>query len=539
MTGILRLAVAQARRDRRQLTVWIAGISALGFAMAAAVAAQFSGESARAAIMAVAAANPAFLFLRGTPDGTTIGAVVFFQGYAFTAVLAGLMNTFLIIRHTRGDEEAGRAELLGAAPLPRAAPLAATLILAVAANTLLAACAAAGYALAGLPRPGSMVAGLAVGAAGLFFAAGAAGIAQLLPSARAANGAAAALVGAAYLVRGVGDALGTPSRALDTVSSAWPSLFSPIGWGQRSRPFTAAEIGPVLVLTATAATVAAAAVLYRRRRDLGASLLPERAGRARATASGHTLTGLAWRLQRSTLAGWVAGAAVLGSVAGALGPVVAETVAGNPSLVELIYRLVPGAQVSVTDVFGAALMGIAGVLAAAAGVQAILRMHAEESEGRAEVLLALPVSPARWMAANLIIAVLSTIVVCAVAGAAAAFCLMVTGTGADYAAVFVAAGLAHAPAALVFVAAAALVFAVLPRQTVPLGWGLLAAGLVLGHFGELLRLPAWLQNLSPFRHSSALPVEGLNLTAAGVLLAIAGPAAVIATRLLHRRDLAP
>ena len=87
---------------------------------------------------------------------------------------------------------------------------------------------------------------------------------------------------------------------------------------------------------------------------------------------------------------------------------------------------------------------------------------------------------------------------------------------------------------------AALIFAVVPRLTVPLGWGLLAAGLVLGQFGELLRLPAWLQNLSPFRHSPALPVEDLDITAVTAALLLTGAAAIlaaVAAGVLNRRDL--
>ena len=78
---------------------------------------------------------------------------MFFQGYAFTAVLAGLMSTFLVVRHTRTDEELGRAELLGSVPLPRAASLAATLLLGAAANLLLAVFVAAGFVAAGLRFP--------------------------------------------------------------------------------------------------------------------------------------------------------------------------------------------------------------------------------------------------------------------------------------------------------------------------------------------------------------------------------------------------
>ena len=126
MSGVLRLVLFQARRDRVTLPVWILGTTLLSFATSTAVATQFGDEASQVAILTLAASNPAFLFLRGLPDGTGVGAVVFFQGYAYTAVLAGLMSTFLVVRHTRSDEEPGRADLLGAVPLPRAASLVAT-----------------------------------------------------------------------------------------------------------------------------------------------------------------------------------------------------------------------------------------------------------------------------------------------------------------------------------------------------------------------------------------------------------------------------
>ena len=69
------------------------------------------------------------------------------------------------------------------------------------------------------------------------------------------------------------------------------------------------------------------------------------------------------------------------------------------------------------------------------------------------------------------------------------------------------------------------------------GWGLLAVGLVLGQFGELLRLPAWLQDLSPFRHSAAMPVEPFDPAAALTMTGIALAGAGIAAYLLRRRDL--
>ncbi|WP_248760994.1 ABC transporter permease [Pseudarthrobacter sp. SSS035] len=536
MSGIVALVLVQARRDRIILPVWILGIAFLGFAVAGAVATEFADEADRAAIISVAALSPAFLFVRGLPDGTGIGAVVFFQGYAFTAVLAGLMSTFLVIRHTRTDEELGRAELIGSAPIPRAAPLAATLVLGAAANLVLALCVAAGFAAAGLPGPGAVTAGAAVGAVGAFFVAASAAIAQVMPSGRAANGAAAALVGAAYFLRGIGDAFGTPSADLTHVTSGWVSLLSPIAWGQRSRPFSAADPVPLLFLTAAAAALAVTVFAIRSRRDLGASLLPERAGRERAGAGGGSFLGLAWRQQRPTLIGWCLFAALLGGIAGGLGPVVSDVIGGNESLRELILRLVPGSRAEIIDVFTAALLGIAGVLTAAAGIQAVLRLRAEEAEGRAEFLLATPRSRARWLGANLVLAAVSVAVVAVIAGTAATAGLTLSGVNGPPG-LLVAAALAHVPAAAVFVAATAVLFAAVPRLSIPLGWGMLAGGLVLGQFGELLRLPAWLQDLSPFRHSAAMPVEDFDPAAALTMSAIALAGAGIAAYLLRRRDL--
>lgn len=537
MSGVLRLVLFQARRDRVALPVWILGITLLGFATSTAVATQFGDDASQAAILTLAASNPAFLFLRGLPDGTGVGAVVFFQGYAFTAVLAGLMSTFLVVRHTRSDEEHGRAELLGAVPLPRAASLVATLVLGTAANLLLAVFVAAGYIAAGLPAGGALAAGAAVGTVGVFFAGLAALAAQALPTGRGANGAAAGLVGAAYLVRGVGDALGTPSADLLHVASAWPSLLSPIGWGQRVRPFTSPDLAALLVPLAAATVLAALAVLVRRRRDVGASLLHQRNGRERAGAGGASFLGLAWRLQRGPVLGWCVGAATMGAVAGALGPVVSESASGMGPIRDLIARLVPGGQTGLVDIFVTALLGITGVFAAAAGIQAVLRMRAEETEGRAELLLSAPASRARWLGANLLAAAVSAALVAASAGAAAAVGLGMSGTANGPAWLLVPAALAHVPAALVFLAAAAVAFALAPRLSIALAWGILALGLVLGEFGELFGLPAWLQDASPFRHSSAMPVEPFNQEGAAGLIAVAAAGAVLAGYLLRRRDL--
>jgi ABC-2 type transport system permease protein len=237
------------------------------------------------------------------------------------------------------------------------------------------------------------------------------------------------------------------------------------------------------------------------------------------------------------VAGWCIAAAALGAVAGALGPAVTETVSSLGPVKAMIERLVPGGQAGLIDVFVTALLGVAGVFAAAAGIQAVLRMRAEEAEGRAELLLSAPKSRVRWLGANLAVAAFSAAAVSTTAGAAAAVGLAASGTSDGPAWSLVPAALAHVPAALVFLTVAGVAFAVAPRLSILAGWGILAAGIVLGEFGELFGLPVWLQDASPFRHSSAMPVESFDQAGAAGLLLVAAAGAALAAYALRRRDL--
>ncbi len=537
MRGLGVVLASQARRDRWVLSYWVGGIALLGIGVASAITTQFADDGERASIIAIATANPAFLFLRGLPDGLSVGAVAFFQGFTFTAVLAGLMSTFLVVRHSRADEEAGRAELLGATPIARSTMLAATIALGVLANLALGVVLALAYIAGGLPAEGSVVAALAVGSVGIVFVAVAAVVAQAMPSGRGANGVAAALVVGAYLLRGIGDALGTPSDDLLRVTPSALSWFSPIGWGQATRPYSEPTLLPMLLSLGAFVALAGLALVLRSRRDLGSSLVPVRAGRPAARSGGRSALGLAWRLQRATVLGWTAGVVVLGGIAGGLGPVVAQAVAENDTLAALIARLVPGSTGDTADVFIAALLGIGGVLGAAAGVQAVLRLRAEEVEGRAELLLATPLSRARWMLATVIVASASVLIVGLALGLATGGVLArSSGEPADVLR-YAGAALAHSPAALVFVSVTALAFAVTPRITIALGWGLLVIGLVLGQFGELLQLPEWVQAASPFFHSSAVPVVEFDGVAGAIMIAIAVFGVAAAAVALRRRDL--
>ena len=211
------------------------------------------------------------------------------RGYLLLAVLAALMSALAVVRHTRQNEETGRAELVGAAVVGRHAGLAAALIVTVGANVVLAGSLGLAGIVTGQPAAGSFTAGIAVGAFGIVFAGVAAVTVQLSSTTRGASGLAAAVLGLAFLLSGVGNMLGTVDASGVRVVSAWPAWLSPIGWGQQMRPFGGDHWWPLgLFAVAFVALVGAggrARRAARRRQRHPRRATRTRRGRARGSSA--------------------------------------------------------------------------------------------------------------------------------------------------------------------------------------------------------------------------------------------------------------
>lgn len=525
------------RRDRIQLPIWFAAFVALALFGPTAVATAFGTVGEREALVRIAVGSPTILIFRGEPQGAEVDALVFFLLFAFLATLVAFMSTFLAVRHSRAEEESGRAELIAATPAGRLLPLMATALHGVGASLVAGTAVALGLAVAGLEVAGSVTTGAAIAGTGITFLGVGLLAGQLMRTSRGANGLASAVIGAAYALRAAGDAGGTPSADGLSMTSAWPSWLSPIGWGQQTDPFTANQPAPLLLHLALAALLFAAVVALQSSRDIGSSAIGERAGSEHGPRTLAGSTGLAWRLQRGAIVGWAIAGLVFGGLAGTLGETVVELVRSNSQMGAVLAGLA-GGRGSIIDVFTAAIFGLVGVIAAAAATQAMIRARQEEADGAAELLLALPLSRARWLFDYLLIGAVAIAFVLAAATGGAAIGLTRSAGTADRVANAVDSGVAQVPAALLILAIAALLFAVVPRLGIGLSWGVLLISVFIGQFGAVFNLPDWVINLSPFSHTPAVGTAEVDWSGAWWMLGLAllvGGLAVVAIR---RRDLA-
>ena len=537
---LLRLRI---HRDRVQLPIWIAVFFGLAALVVFAVDSSFGTSIERQALMRIAVGSPTILIFRGEPQGADVDAVAFFLIFAFLATLVAFMSTFLAVRHTRAEEESGRFELIAATPAGRLIPLLATALHGIVAALAAGLAVALGLLAGGLDGAGSITTGGAVAGTGIAFLGVGLLAGQVMHTSRGANGLGAALIGLAYTLRAFGDAGGTASADGLSMSSAWPSWLSPIGWGQQTEAFTTNRPAPLALDLALAAVLFAVVVLLQSRRDLGTSLIGERPGPQHAPRTLSGSLGLAWRLQRAPMIGWALAGLVFGVLAGTLGETVVELVQSSAQVGEALARMA-GGRASIIDLFTDTIFGLVGVIAAAAATQAMIRLRQEEANGSAELLLALPLRRGRWIFDYLLVGTVSiALVLLGAAGGAAAGLASsseVAGTADTTARVASAAasGVAQAPAALLVLAIAALLVAFVPRLSTGLSWGVLFAAAFIGEFGELFGLPDWLLNLSPFTHTPTIGAADVDWSGAWWMLGLALAGAVAAGVGIRRRDLA-
>jgi ABC-2 type transport system permease protein len=523
--ALVRLAL---RRDRVRLPIWIGTLTLFVIVFAFAIGDLYPTVGSREQLGMAVGANPALVAVLGPLfEPRSIGGLVAWRMSFLALVLVPLMALLAVVRHTRAEEEEGRLELLGSTVMGRRAPLTAALLVACGASLVLGALVALALVAIGEDAVGSIALGVSYTLAGWVFAGVAAITAQVAESSRAASGLAVAVLGAAYLVRGVGDAAGDGGLS-------WMTWASPLGWVLELRPFAGERWWVAALLVGATAVAVLAAELAVRRRDIDAGLLPPRPGNAEAPPYLSGPVGLAWRLHRASLAAWTLGLFALGAMYGGVAAGVGDLITDTPQIGEILRRV--GGEQALIDAFLAATTTIAGLVASGFAIQATLRLRSEETGLRAEHVLATGVSRGAWAMSHVSVAVVGTVVLLVGFGLG----LGVThgarvGDVAGEVPRLVGGAIVQVPAVLVLVGIALALLGLLPRAT-GVAWGALVAFLVLGQLGGILQLDQWLLDLSPFTHVPTIPGEEVALAPLAALVGVAVAFGIVGLVGLRRRD---
>lgn len=498
-SGMLRLYL---RRDRIILPLWVLLLSLpLATVYVTSIEKVYPSQTARAALAASVMASPAQRALYGPIYNDSLGATGIWKA-GILHLLIAVAVILTMIRHTRAEEESGRAELIESTPVGRYASLTAALLTSFGASITTGLVGAAGLLTTDVAPAGSLAFGAALTGSGLVFTALAAVAAQLSSSARIARGVAFATLAVAFTLRAIGDA-----------GSGMLSWLSPLGWSLQVRPYAGDRWWVLSLHLAAAATLTASAYWLLARRDVGAGLIADRRGRGNASPLLGGAFGLAWRLDRGSVSVWTAGLALYGLLIGGVVHGIGDEVGNSITVRQIVARM--GGAGALEQAFVSAAFCMLGIVAAACAVSLCLRLQQEENSGRAETLLAGAVGRSRWLASHLAIAIGGSAIALLVAGliAGATYGLAAGDVGAKVPTVLATAA-AQLPATWLTAALSVAVFGLAPRFA-SAAWGLLVGFVALYLLGSIAGFPQWLLNFEPFGHT---PRVGADFTATPLVL---------------------
>lgn len=522
LTGALELVRLTLRRDRIRIAVWVAAIVALQLAAVSGIKGFFPTQASLDQMAAATEHNAAAIAFNGAPQGlNSVGGEVAFNVGAFSMVLVALMSLLMIGRLTRGEEEGGRVELIRSLPVGTHAPTLAALIVVAAMNVAVGVATTFVLLAENLPAWGSAVFGVSFVLVGLVFAGVALVAAQVTDNTRLVYGGAGAVLGAAFVVRALGD-----------IGDGTASWFSPIGIAQKTRPFAGERWWPFLILLALAAALVFAAGVLAARRDLGAGLIAARPGPAAASPALGRPLGFALRLQRGTLVGWGIGAVATAVAYGSIGPTVDSFVGQNKAIAQLMAQ---ATGASLIDSYFSTSFKVMALVAAGFAIQASLRLRAEESAQHAESLLATPVSRWRWSASHLLVAWAGSALLLFAAGLTTGLSYGLAGGDMARLPGLTGDALAYTPAPWLMAGLAAMLFGLVPRMS-GAAWAVLGACYVVALLGEAIKIPAWVIDLSPFERVPALPAAHFTAAPLVAITALALGFTAVGLTAFRRRD---
>ena len=502
------------RRDKIIIPLLILFMALFVAFVAASFINLYSDEALRIGFYLQMKNNPTVVSLLGSVLDPSIGALTAWRVGFPASLIIGLISVFLMVRHTRSEERKGRLELINSTKVGRQAVLSAALITTFGVNLIIAVLIGLGLISQGLDAYSSLVLGMSLAAFGCLFAAITGVAVQLTESSGDARYLMAGLLVGFFIVRVFG---------WDDGDYVWVSWLSPYGWVHHIGPFAGNKIWIFAIFLAFIPGLTALAYWLSSMRDLGAGIITQRPGPARASKNLRSSLALAWRLHRGMLFFWIIIFVLMGTMLGFTAQTVTDMITTNPQFVNLILQL--GGNAGVTDSYFTMMLAFLGEGFAFYAILATLKLQSQESNKYSEMVLTSSVSRSQWAVSNLVFAVLAPALVLIIFALSMGLSYgLITNALSDVTIRILGAALMYLPAIWLFTGISMLLFGLVPRLAA-FSWVALVLVVIIDLLGEFFDLNQWILDISPFTHVPRLMV-GDEISSSLILLFVGAMALI-------------
>lgn len=506
-----------ARASRRTLIGWPLGVLLAVVVTAASIVGVYNTPEKIADYQKSMEIVPIMrAFIGPSVDLDSTAGIVVNEMAIIAIFVVGLAGMMLAIGRTRGEEQAGRLDLVSTAPISRSSLYWGAVIATLGSIALTGLLVFGVLAAFGLPIGGSAKYGLLMALYALFWAGVGFCFAQVVDSTRTATTLSLFTLLVLYLLRTAVDGAGH--------HIAW---LTPISWMLGARSFGPTQWWAYAALALGGAVLIYLASVLNSRRDLGSGSVNFDGGRASAGRWAGTPASLAWRLTKGGFYGYLVGAVLFSALIGFMAQTWTEVMALNSEWVTIMGFK----DASQFSAFGGM---IAAVIAAAAGISVIGTFAKEEKSGRLSLTASKPVTRVKMFASWIAVAVAQVVVLSLVSGLMLTIGGRFSGTNDLDGSVGVMA--VYIVPALVLTTLAALGHG-LHVGLHALGWAFVAWMGVVASVRGGLNLPEFILDLSPLHAIGTLPVDSVSWIAFATQLARSVIFFVGALWFFQRRDL--
>ncbi len=523
-----RLLPRYLKRDRLTILFWIVGLSLF----AAAEVPIMEGITADGGQVGLfqTLSNPAMVAMLGPVPVSDLADYTFPVMYShmmllFSALFSMILSSLHVVSHSRREEDSGLLEMIRALPLGRLANSVALFLETVLINIGLGLAITAlmlSFGAEGMDVYGTLIFAGAIAMAGVLGAGIALLVAQLAPTAAAANAGSIGVILLLYML-----------RAWTDIRSSGLSRLNPLSWAYLVMPYAQNAWRYLIYSLILGFMLFFLASILEERRDLGASFFRPRVGRREARRSLLSVWGLWSRLNRGTVLAWYTGLFVLGASYGSIYGDMQSFVDTSDLLKQLFGASGGSLEASFTATLMVVMAGLAGIVP----ISVVNRLGTEERSGRLAAVLGTRVSRSKLYWLVVLQSVLSSLVA-----------ILVSSLGLGLTAIallteqtlflrdFVVAGMNLLPSVLLFVGLAAVGIGI--RAS----WGRVAYiyliySFMLSYFSGMAEFPKLLTYSVPQHYLPLMPTEAFRLMPWLWMLGLAAGLFVVGSWLYRRRDL--
>jgi ABC-2 type transport system permease protein len=511
--------------------VWALAFGATIASSAITYANSYPDHATRAHLAATTGRDRGLAMLLGPVSAIdTVGGYTVYKGFVFLTAIGAIWGLLIATRQLRGEEDAGRWQIvLAGATRPGRATAATLAALFAAVGVLGAGTTAISLITARDPDLGfgfgsTVLYGCSLTIAPAVFVAIGALASQLGRTRRVATTLAMYAFGVLFIVRMVADA---------GPSTHWLLWFTPFGWVERMRPFTQDDVRPLLLAVVVVVALSAVVMRLASKRDAGSGVIAAR-DVARLRRFGlASPTRLALRLDAPVLSAWAAGSIATGFAFGLISKIANGAVSSSVS--NTLDKFGVGGKSFVLQFFGVAFLLVATVVALIP-VAELGAAADDETSGRLFSLLSRPVRRVTVLGGRIVIASVTIVATAALTGLAAWLGAKSQGVDPGFGRM-IGAGLNVAPTALLVLGLGVVVLAVAPRLAVRAVYTVVIGSIILDLLTALVSGLSWLDNFSLFHYMALAPAAHVDATTVVVTLLLAAACCAAGLALFRRRDL--